>query len=145
MTLRDRLNATAERVRGIPVALGERPTSVTIRTRTWGGGAKGADGARTDVDVTLTPAPRVREVNQRDIASSAGRYTIGDVKVGPITPTYPTGGYTQAQLAPVATARGTEVFYVLAGNLEGEYSRVDLTTDRSHSWFLVLRRRRTTP
>ena len=145
MTFRDRMNALADRVRRVPVTLDERPTTVTIRTRTWGGGRKGADGARTDVDVVLAPVPRVREVNQRDIASSAGRYTIGDIKVGPITPTFPGGGYTQSQLAPTATDSGTEVFYVLAGNVAGEYARVDLTTDRSHSWFLTLRRRRTTP
>lgn len=145
MTFRDRLNAIADRVRRTPVALDERPTTVRIRTRTWAGGRRGSDGPTTDTDVTLTPTPKVREVNQRDIAASAGRYILGDVKVGPITPTYPGGGYTMEQLAPTITEGGIEIIYVLAGGVEGEYARVDLATDRTHSWFLTLRRRRTTP
>lgn len=145
MTLRDRMSKLADTVRGLPSrsSVGERTTSVTIRTRTYAGGRRGSDGPKTDVDVVLTPAPKVREVSQRDITGSAGRYTVGDVKVGPITPSYPTGGYTEAQLAPTSSSSGVEVFYVLEGGVTGEYSRVDLSSDRSHSWFLVLRRRRT--
>ncbi len=145
MTFRDSMNRLAANVRRVPVRLDERPTTVTIRTRTWAGGRRRADGGSTDVDVVLTPTPKVREVTTRDIAASAGRYVLGDVKVGPITPTFPGGGYTQAQLAPPTTDSGVEIIYVLEGNENGEYTRVTLTSDRSHSWFLVLRRRRTTP
>lgn len=147
MTLRDCMSKVADKVRAIAskASIDERPTAVTIRTRTWTGGRRGTPGGHSDVDVVLTPRPAVVEVTGRDIAASAGRYSISDVKVGPITPAYTGGGYTQAQLAPDAVASGVEIIYVLAGNVVGEYARIDLSTDLSHSWFLVLRRRRTTP
>lgn len=140
-TLRDRLNAVAERVRGVPVALGERPTTVTIRTRTWAGRI-GSDYGYVDTDVVLSPAPKVREVALRELSGSGGRYEAGDVRVGPITPSHPAGGYAESVLAPAVTTSGVETIYVLAGNISGEFARIDLTTDRSHSWFLVLRKRR---
>ncbi len=142
MTFRDQMNRLADRVRGVPQALDERTTSVTVRTVTWLGGRRGVDGGSVYSDLVLTPRPKVREVSQRDIASSAGRYTVGDVKVGPITPAYPGGGYTVAQLDPTLTTNGLEVVYVLDGGVTGEYARVSVGTDRSHSYFVVLRKKR---
>lgn len=145
MSLRTRMLAVADRVRAIPARLDERPTTVTIRTRTWAGGLPGREGATTHVDVVLTPTPKVREISQREIVNSGGRYQAGDLRVGPITPAYTGGGYTEAQLAPVVTSDAVEVVYVLAGYISGEYARVDLSQDRSHSWFLTLTRTRRTP
>ncbi len=147
MSLRTSLLKTVDTVRAVlsKSSIDERTTSVTIRTRTWTGGRVGADGGTSDSDVTLTPRPRVKELSQREIAGSGGRYQAGDVRVGPITPAWSSGGYTAAQLAPVITANGIEILYVLAGGIAGEYSRVDLETARSHSYFLVLRRLRATP
>lgn len=144
MALRERLNRLAERVRGIPAsaAFDERTTSVTIRTRTWAGGRKGHPGLTTDVDLTLSPRPKVREVSMREITASGGRYSAGDVRVGPITPQYAGGGYTKAQLAPTTEVSGVEVIYVLEGGVTGEFARIDLSSDRSHSYFLTLRQRR---
>lgn len=143
MSLRERMKAVANRVRSIPArpSFDERPTSVTIRSRTWNGGRRGAEGGYVDVDLVLVPRPKVREVRFAEITASAGRYVAGDVKVGPITPRFVGGGYTEAQLSPSADT-GTEVIYVLGGHVSGEYTRVDLSTDRSHAWFLTLRKRR---
>jgi hypothetical protein len=139
------MNALANRVRAIPESLDERTTLVTIRTRTWVGGRRAAEGGYADVDLVLAPRPKVREVDQRDIDGSAGQYVTGDVRVGPITPSFPGGGYTKEQLAPTIVTNGVETSYLLSGGIDGDYARIDLTTDRSHSWFLVLRRKRTTP
>lgn len=87
----------------------------------------------------------MRDVNQREIAGSGGRYEAGDVKVGPFTPLHAGGGYTPEQLAPVVTVNGVEILYVLAGGLSGEYKRIDIETDRALSYWLVLRRKRSTP
>lgn len=147
MTLRDRMSKVADKVRGLAskASIDERTTSVTVRTVTYVGGRRGAEGPRTTVDLLLAPRPKIVEVNGRDIAGSAGRYAVGDVKVGPITPTYTGGGYTQDQLAPALTSNGVDVLYVLAGGVAGEYTRIDFITGRSHTYFLVLRRKRTTP
>lgn len=146
MTFRERMNALADRVRRTPERLDERPTTVTIRTVTYAGGRRGADGPSTASDLVLSPSPRVRWVSGREIAASAGRYFVGDVKVGPITPAYPGGGgYTEAQLAPVVTVGGVEIVYVLEGIFVGEFARVALNHETNHGWELVLRQRRTTP
>lgn len=147
MSVRERMKALADRVRQLPAspAWDERPTSVTVRSKTYLGGRIGAEGPTDIVDLLLSPTPRVREVNQHDITGSAGRYVAGDVRVGPITPAFTGGGYTQAQLAPQPNAKGVQILYVLSGNISGEYDRVNLESDRSHSWFLVLRRKRSTP
>lgn len=144
MSLRERMKATADKVRAIASrpGLDQRPTSVTIRTRTWLGGRRGAEGGTNDADLLLVPTPRVRELSTREIASSVGRYVAGDVMVEQITPAYAGGGYTEAQLAPLTTT-GNEIIYVLAGDVSGEFARVDLSTDDPHGWTLVLRRRRT--
>lgn len=150
MSLRTALLKTADKVRAIASkpSIDERTTSVTIRRRVTSGGQLGRvgdGGGVSSTDLVLSPRPKVREVSQREITGSGGRYQAGDVKVGPITPTYSAGGYTEEQLAPRVTTNGVEIRYVLAGGITGEYSRIDLSTDRSHSWFLVLRRTRSTP
>lgn len=146
MSLRDRVNRIAERVRAIPShpRFDERTTRVTIRTRTWAGRV-GSEGGFTDVDLEISPRPRVRELNQREIAGSGGRYLSGDLRIGPITPSYAGGGYTQEQLAPVSETNGVEIIYLLEGQQDGEHARVQLETDRNHAWFIVVRRERSTP
>lgn len=147
MSLRTGLLKCAEAVRRIPSlpTVDVRPTTVTVRTRTWAGGRVGVDGGYTDVDFPILPTPLVREIAQREIAGSGGRYEVGDLRVGPMTPSYPEGGFTREQLAPEATTNGVEVLYVLEGGITGEYMRVDLQTDRSLSYFLLLRRKASTP
>lgn len=147
MSLRSSALRIANKLRALPSkpALDVYTTSVTVRTRTWAGGRVRADGGHEDVDVEILPRPKVREINQREIAGSGGRYEAGDVKVGPITPSHSGGGYTADDLAPVASARGVEVLYVLEGGISGEYMRIDIQTDRAFSYWLFLRRKRSTP
>lgn len=147
MSLKNRMNALADKVRAIPSrpGLDERPTSVTVRTIVYEGGRVGAEGTTHTTDLPLLPIPYVKDVDQKDITQSGGRYIAGDVKVGPITPFYGSGGYTEAQLAPVKTTNGTKIIYVLTGQLAGEYDRVALDNERTHSWYLILRRLRSTP
>jgi hypothetical protein len=84
-------------------------------------------------------------VNERDIASSGGRLKLEDIIVGPITPPYPGGGCSEAQLAPTVTDDVTEVVYVLSGAVNGEYTLLALSTDRPFRHMLTLRRKETTP
>jgi hypothetical protein len=150
MSLRSSALKTANILRSLASkpAIDIYTTSVTVRRRTWTGGRIGAEGGKSDDDLVLTPRPRVRELNQREITGSGGRYTAGDVKVGPLTPAHdanPGVGYTEAQLAPIAPTSGVEILYVLEGGITGHYSRLDLQTDRAFSYWLILRRKRATP
>ena len=152
MSLRSSALKTANILRGLASkpAIDIYTTSVTVRTRTWAGGRIRADGGKVDEDVVLAPRPKVRELNQREITGSGGRYVAGDVRVGPLTPAHddnPGVGYTIAQLAPEATTNGVEILYVLEGEsgITGTFTRIDLKTDRAFSYWLILRATRATP
>ncbi len=91
----------------------------------------------------------VRQLTTREVASSAGRYEAGDVKVGPLTPRYvaadgSTGGVSEAQLKPEGDA-GAEIVYQLVGGHAGEYALVGVETTAPFGWWVTLRRRETTP
>lgn len=114
----------ADTVRRVPETLGQRPTRVTLRLRTYSGsvGAQGTTLVST-VDTVLDPRPKVVEVTdgQRSyfgggtLAASNGTALAGVYEIGPITQLYPGGGYTQATL--LAAASSNKRFTVL---LEGD-------------------------
>lgn len=113
--------------------------SVTIVRRTWSGGRRGAGVLTTTTLTALPQRYKVREISQKLVASSGGRFEMGDVRVGPITPSYTGGGVTPAELQPSGT-QGVEIVYVLAGSIAGDYTAVDVDTARAFSYFLTLRR-----
>ena len=146
MSLRTRLIPLVERCRAITGSerLDQRPSRLTIRTRTWSGGRTG-DGTATDSDLELPQHYKIKELSVREIASSGGRFEIGDLRVVVTTrDDYTDTGYATAQLAP-EVSKGTEVIYLLSGQIEGEYSRIALTSDRPYRRELVLRSTRRTP
>ncbi len=146
MTLRTDLLPVVDELRALagPSGFDVRTSQLTVRARTWAGGRRGL-GPATDSDLVLPQIYKIREVKTQEIASSGGLFEMGDVLVGPITPTDVSGGgFTAAQLAPDGQT-GTEIVYVITGDLAGEYSRVELNKSKPFSWFLTLRRRRTTP
>ena len=122
---------------------------LTIRTRTWSGpsGLRG-EPPKVDVDLVLLQNYRIGPVSTREILSSGGRYEDGDITVGPITPAWNTGtasgGYSVAQLNPDGSEQ-IEIIYVITGTHAGEYQLVQAKTWKRFSYFLVLRRRITTP
>lgn len=128
MSFRDNLRKLAEDVRGIAPDFGVREYTIVIRTETYS--SETQLGTPTVSDLTLTPSPKVRE-------SAMGR----ELKVGPITPSHPTGGYTVAQLNPVETASTSvrTTYRVTGDNGTREYVLTDIDTSRGYSYFLTLR------
>lgn len=146
MTLRTDLLPVVDELRALagPSGFDVRTSQLTVRTRTWAGGRRGL-GPVTDSDTVLAQIYKMRELSSKEVASSGGLFEMGDIKVGPITPTDVSGGgHTEAQLAPDGST-GTEIIYVVTGDLAGEYARVDLSKAKPFSWYLTLRKRRTTP
>lgn len=99
--------ALADSVRRVPETLGQRPTKVTLRVRTYSGPvAQYGVTLVSTVDTVLDPRPRVREVTdgQRSwfgggtLAASDGTALAGVYEIGPITQAFPGGGYTQGDL-----------------------------------------------
>lgn len=122
---------------------------LTIRTRTWSGssGLRG-DAPSTDVDVVVAQIYKIQQVSTEEVLSSAGKYEQGDLRVGPITPSWTvgnkSGGYSPAQLNPTG-AENVEIIYVIAGTHAGNYQMVADETWKRFSFFVVLRRRFDTP
>lgn len=150
MTLRDDLLPIVDAVRAITgdLQLDQRPSKLTIRTRVWSGGRIGV-GSSSDSELELPQHYKIREVSSREVAGSAGRLEIGDLQVV-VTPQSTDGngfttGYTAEQLAPVFSAPGSEAIYIVSGQINGEYSRIDLRRDRPYRFVLTLRRTNRTP
>lgn len=147
MSFRTSILAAVEAARSIsgPSGLDIRTHQLTIRKRTWSGGAIDV-GTPTDEDLVLPPHYPVRLVKASEVNSAAGNYEVGDVIVRHITPSDGAGtGYTPLQLKPRITAHGQEVIYVLTGPHGGEYGLVEIRTHRPFSYDLVLRRSLRTP
>lgn len=147
MTVRDNVLVPLDAARGIIAGLGLRRYTVTVRTRTWSGGAPGA-GVATHSDVVLSPTPRVREVSARQIAGSGGTYEAGDFRVDKITPAFagpPAGGYTPAQLNPVPAANQDVVVVLVGDDGTKVCTIIDAPADRAFGYSLTVRPRRETP
>jgi len=140
---------------------------VTIVTRFWTGGALGS-GDKVDtggrpgtLPLALPPWTKVRQVNEREIAGSGGRYEQGDLLIGNIRPSYidPVtslpGGFTAEDLDPIRTLRpgtqGVEVIYQLrqadptGTGLSGDFALIEFQRDRAFHFRLVVGGERTTP
>lgn len=110
--------------------IGLRPTIVTVRTRTWTG-TDARLGTYTDSDLVLSPTPKVTDLGN------------GAINIGPIVPQHARGGYTVAQLNPVAglaEAAPTEILYVVDGpNGTFNYTLVSLETRKPFRYMLNLK------
>ena len=105
---RDAFRAVADSARRVAEAMGQRPTKVTIRVRTYSG-AVGANGVTlsSTTDTVLDPRPKVAQVTEGrpsyfgggTIALHSGVADAGVYEIGPITQDFPGGGYTQSDLA----------------------------------------------
>ena len=143
-TLRDQLLPLLAEVRQIPADLGFRPYTVVRRVRTWAGASPGlpVGSTPTHSDIELTPPPRVRQLSQREVDASAGRFQTGDFVVQGIVPAYTapsSGGYTPSQLQ-VVPAANQDVVYLLSGP-EGtvECNQVGSDFTKPTRYSLVLR------
>src|SRR6266487_3736295 len=120
----------ADTLRGLsgPSVFDIRPTQLTIRTRTYLGGRRGGQSAYMDTDFVLPSQYKVQQVKTNEISSSGGKYEMGDIKVGPITPRGVSKGFTIEELQPKPSSDGVDLIYILSGSdgHAGEYSRIEL-------------------
>lgn len=131
-------------IRG-PDVFGTVTSQVTIRKRTWSGGRR-KKGKASDEDLVLPQRYTVEELPSRDVTSSGGRYSPGDLRVV-VTPAFDTGGggefdkggFTVKQLAPLVPT-GTEIIYVLEGGVSGDFKRVDIRSHKPFRYTLIIRR-----
>jgi hypothetical protein len=149
MSLRDDLLPVVDEARKITQDLGQRTTSLTVRTRTWSGTRPG-DGIPTDVDLVIPARYSIKElspsaVNQL-VSNSGGSYGPGRYVKLWVTPAFNGGGYTQEQLSPDNSADNVEIIYVLAGSgINGEFNLCTMNVGRAYRYELLLVQRNATP
>jgi hypothetical protein len=133
MSLRDDLIPVVDEIREdvIDGVAGLRLYTVTVRTRTWSGGAPGR-GTATNVDITLSPKPKVSDPSPRMVYGQQGAFEEGDRIVSKISATY-----TAAQLRGTP-ANGAEIFWLIGSD---EYKVVGEPQVGYLGWTVHLRRR----
>lgn len=143
---RDALTAVVDQVRR-SILPPLRTTAVSVRTRTWSGAIVG-DGTSSDSDAALPSYVKVRELTQAEVASSGGKFEMGDIKIGPMTPPYTSsggGGVPLSVIDPDANAPNVETLYVLSGRINGLYRRRNDTRSRPFRTEIIARRVHQTP
>lgn len=154
-TLRDNLLSVVDGLRQLPQAFGLRRYAVTIRRRLWSGAFIG-DGTPTNVDIVLTPIPRVRNsFATASLRPDVLQYLLanGNVvddriyKIDRITPAYVnngvTGGYTPQQLRvePPIDPQNVETIVVLVGDdgQKRECVQVLFEQDRAFGYSMLVK------
>lgn len=145
--------SSVDSIRGIPGELGLRPSSVTIRVRTWSGSRPGEPSSTyTDVDTSILVGgqnPKVRHLTSNDVVASGGLYTDQDYKIGPITPEFIGGGVSKSTIDPETTTTAREIFYQIVGPGEPDggswYQRVSDETEHSLHSYIVVRKTAVVP
>lgn len=106
MSLRDDLLPVFDDVaRGIPNELGLRRYDLFLRKIQWSGERPGL-GTKTVVDFPITvnkgtlglDRPKVVQLKSAEIVASAGKYSDGDYRIGPLTPSYVENNITYGSL-----------------------------------------------
>lgn len=129
-----------------------RRCDVTMRVYTYDGEQIG-EGNRTYVDTLVgikdQYKPKVKQVSQDDIMSSGGVYQALDIKVGPLTPTYSTGGNDPVDFAPeYDSTSNKQVLYQVAGpGMEDGawFVKVGQELLGNFGYYLILRKAQSSP
>ncbi|MEL6346883.1 MAG: hypothetical protein AAFV53_27470 [Myxococcota bacterium] len=131
-TLRDDIIPVIDEGRRLADELGLRRQTVVIRTRTWSGSEVGR-GTPTDVDLTLSPTPKVRRLALRIIAASGGTFEQGDRQVTKISATY-----DREQLDGSELTEAQELLWLINGE---EHTLVGTPEEKNFEWRCVVRHR----
>lgn len=159
MSFASDLRADLDEIRAIPDELGLRPFDVLVRVITWSGadpsgrtgvGVGTSSYADTPFLVGYGHRPKVRQMTARDVIASGGLYHDQDLKVGPLTPAYPSandhpsGGVAYCAIDPPVTGVPTQVYYRVSGNgLPGAgvwFDKFRDMADHAMNSYFVLRR-----
>lgn len=147
MTFRESLLPSLDWVRAIPGMLGLRLFRASVRVTSWSGSRIGI-GTKTILSERVltvghgTQNVKVRQLTQKDVIASGGKYTTQDFKIGPMTPEFLGGGVPVEWLDPVQRPEAVEIIYLIEGpGLPaggGRYQRIEDETTRSfHSNVIV--------
>ena len=135
----------------------QRPWTVTVRLDTYSAPPRTQGATLVDrAPTTLAPNPKVEFA--ADLASVFGgglrsgpnpNLSAGQIRVGPLTPAYPGGGYDPATLLPTPRDATQRVYLLVTGpglSAAGEVFDIErVEADHPQRWFIVATRTSQTP
>lgn len=137
---RNRYRAIADKARKIPYDHGLRNDRVYLIGGSWTGLYTG-EGVETQTSTELTVyggvPPKVRQLNSEQLA--LGNLPLGSLKVGPITPPYPGGGFDLTALGAALTTGQTFEIKVVRQSGEFTYVLDSIEQDHALHYMLVLK------
>jgi hypothetical protein len=134
---------TLDKIRaGIPSARGIRSVTLVVRKTLMSGSMiDNPSVSSTDTVIKSISGDRykVREMSTKDVVASGGKYQSGSLRVGPMTPPFPGGGFTKDDLIP-PSAKGQDVLYGITDQtgVTQWCSMADADTANDLHWYLVL-------
>jgi len=133
MTFAEDLLPALEAGRALAGELGLHPVRVYVVTRNWTGTMPG-EGAASDTETELLESgqsPKVQTLSGEAIA--VNQLPEGTLSIGPLTPSYTTGGTSLATLATGTLGAAQERWLKLTGGIHGTegqaYRIVDVSAD----------------
>lgn len=129
---------------GEPTEHSLRTVTLTVRIKTWSG-PQVRSGTATTTNTVINGAAgryKVRELTVKDVVVSGGKYQEGQLRVGPMTPPYPGGPFTAAELIPPKPAgQGQEVYYGLTDESGATQWCSMVGSDTLHAlhWYITLK------
>lgn len=150
MTIRNAVLPILDVWRGrLDTVFGLRRYDVALLMREWPAGTiPGAHGVSpTETTIPLLVGggrPRIEQISTREIAASGGLYQDRDIRIGPFTPPFMSGGADPEWLRPSVSADRVEYYIAISNADSGEagerYSIVQTDTSRSLRWTMVCRK-----
>jgi hypothetical protein len=137
MAFADDFLPTLASIRAIPGQFGLRPHAVALVTGFSTGDHTG-DGDVLDEDLPITEGeypPKVRWLKDEEIA--VGALENGSIEIGPITPSFSTGGTALADIRGDALERGETRFVRITGPKHPDgalYQITRITADRAMNY-----------
>jgi hypothetical protein len=149
VTIREDFLPVVDWGRGLlDAAFGLRRYDVVMVVTTWSGALPGDGTASPAVETPIVVAgsrrPKVEQLTQRDIVASGGLYQEQDLRVGPLTPAFTSGGLDVTAFDPAAVGPSTEVLFRLTGPgtpaTGALYRKVGQSVEKNFHYSFVLRR-----
>lgn len=119
MTLRTGLLKRIDKIRQIPQRLDLRQNRVFVVIRQSGGAVVGQGTAVdlvTELFISGSYRIKAQQVSMKDIVASGGYLTDQDVKVGPFTPEYLSGGVPRDVFDPPVANSPREILFLVTGH-----------------------------
>lgn len=142
MSFQSNLRKSVAKIRAIPKKFGVRVYSVAVRVQTWTGAERGEGAAATTTYKIAEfggAPPKVRWLNQEQLALAGLEFGAEVIEVGPVTP----GNTPREYLTPPTSGNNSVVEWIVTGPKYPNgacFSLRELRDDRGYQFKAVLKK-----